>query len=130
MNNQINNNLNDNPYKNYLPKNRVENEGGLFSPRILKTGLYVFYFIVFLIICGIVLHFKGYDILKSDVRSYNMNLAETIDLDAIRLFSLIVIPNRIGSTILNKILSTPPTKIHSIESCFICSINPALFKDL
>ena len=83
MNNQINNNLNDNPYKNYLPKNRVENEGGLFSPRILKTGLYVFYFIVFLIICGIVLHFKGYDILKSDVRSYNMNLAETIDLDAI-----------------------------------------------
>lgn len=78
--------MNDNHYRDFLPENRYrreQNDGSVFSPRALKKGLYVFYAVIFLVIVAIVLHFKGYDIIKVDGRNYNMNLSETIDLDAI-----------------------------------------------
>ena len=41
-----------------------------------------------------------------------------------------VSPKNSGSIIFNKMLSIPPTNIHSIFSASIFSINPALARDL
>ena len=53
-----------------------------------------------------------------------------IDLLAISQPFAIVSPKNSGSIIFNKMLSIPPTNIHSIFSASIFSINPALARDL
>lgn len=71
----------DNPYKDYLPENRFANENGgtLFFLRVLIVLLIVF------IVGGYYYfsHSEESNILKTESRYYNLNLAESIDLNTI-----------------------------------------------
>ncbi len=91
MNNNINNNsmagINDqankeryNPYRDYLPENRMKKENNI-SPMIVKYGLYAFYFVAIIIFVVIGFRLTGHDILKVESRNYNMNVTETINLE-------------------------------------------------
>ena len=55
---------------------------------------------------------------------------KSVFLIAISQLFAIVSPKNGGSIIFNKMLSIPPTNIHSIFSASIFSINPALARDL
>ncbi len=83
--NQNNNTNNDNynPYKDYLPENRIKKDNGGISPKIAKLGLIPFYVLVLAFIVIGVFWFNGNNLLKTEKRIYNMNLAESINLDTI-----------------------------------------------
>lgn len=79
----------NNHYKDYLPENRIKKEQ-VISPKVLKFGLCMFWAFIFVIAVGIGLHFKGIDVLKVEPRNYNMNLAESINLDNVYTSSNVV----------------------------------------
>ena len=77
----IDNKQSYNPYRNFLPENRIKRENGNISPKVVKGGLYGFYSLVFLILVVVFLKFTGHDVLKVESRNYNMNMSETINLE-------------------------------------------------
>ncbi|MEE3343660.1 MAG: Ig-like domain-containing protein [Bacilli bacterium] len=66
--------------KNRFKKNNKENT--FFSGNLRKL-LYVFYVFIGIIVIIGVLHFKGYDVIKINRKNLNLNISETVDLDAI-----------------------------------------------
>ena len=72
-----------NPYKDYLPENRIKKESDGVSNKVAKYGLYPFYALVIIVMIAGIFWFNGSNILKTKKRIYNMNLTETINLDTI-----------------------------------------------
>ena len=79
--NEVNQNKVINPYRDYLPENR-ENNG--ISPKVMKFGLGMFWIAVICVACLISFKYLyGVDVFEVKSRNYNLNLAETINLDNI-----------------------------------------------
>ena len=95
MNNSLNNNENkttteninktpiENPYKDYLPENRFAPKENDITTKIAKIGLLPFYASIIALVIAGVLWFNGNNVLKTKKRVYNLNLAESINLDTI-----------------------------------------------
>lgn len=84
--NNTNNDFNQNtinPYRDYLPENRAKREFNI-SPKVMKVFLTLFWLGVICVVCLIGFKYLyGVDVFEVKSRNYNLNLAETINLDNI-----------------------------------------------